>query len=228
VTKYSPYGAELENKDALNRYSAAQYGYAYKLPMAVASNSKYQQIGFEGFEEKKTETVNKHFGFANDKLNIVSNQSHTGKNSLKVAKGTSSIMSRNLHPTVQTIEEAKCPVKVEVPVDYFLYFDWAESYSFASSPCLKYRLAFSFWMSKGPYGTGVPGKYLYLEYYVNNNWNIYETFYTNESGFVSEEIITDNCSFSPSYKFRIAYYDDYYGSPNGIFSDELYFNHTGL
>ncbi|WP_431244386.1 hypothetical protein ACQ9BO_08750 [Flavobacterium sp. P21] len=53
VSQYSPYGAELENKDALDRYSAAQYGYMYKLPMAVASNSKYQQIGYEGFEEKK-------------------------------------------------------------------------------------------------------------------------------------------------------------------------------
>lgn len=126
VTKYSPYGAELENKDALERYSAAQYGYAYKLPMAVASNSKYQQMGFEGFEEKKTETTNKHFGFANDKLNIVSNQSHTGKNSLKVAKGTSSIMSRNLSPTVQTIGEAKCPFVVEKT--YKIAIDQGEFY----------------------------------------------------------------------------------------------------
>jgi hypothetical protein len=51
ITLYSPYGTELENKDALNRYSAAQYGYNYTLPMAVASNSKYSQMGFEGFEE---------------------------------------------------------------------------------------------------------------------------------------------------------------------------------
>lgn len=108
VTKYSPYGAELENKDALERYSAAQYGYAYKLPMAVASNSKYQQIGYEGFEEKKTETLKKHFEFANDKDNIDSNQSHTGKNSLKVAKGSSSSMYRNLYPAIETIGEAKC------------------------------------------------------------------------------------------------------------------------
>ena len=125
VTKYSPYGAELENKDALCRYSAAQYGYMYKLPMAVASNSKYQQMGFDGFEEKKTETTKKHFGFANDKLNIVSSQSHTGRNSLKVAKGTSGIMSRNLSPTVETIGEAKCPVaktyKIEIDPGEFYY-----------------------------------------------------------------------------------------------------------
>jgi hypothetical protein len=119
VTKYSPYGAELENKDALERYSAAQYGYVYKLPMAVASNAKYRQMGYEGFEEKKTETLKKHFEFANDKDNIDSNQSHTGKNSLKVAKGSSSSMYRNLYPTIETIGEAKCPA---IPADRTYYF----------------------------------------------------------------------------------------------------------
>ncbi len=109
VSQYSPYGAELENKDALDRYSAAQYGYGYKLPMAVASNAKYKQIGYEGFEEKKAETTKKHFGFANDKINIVSSQSHTGRNSLKVAKGSSSTMTRNLYATIKNTEEAKCP-----------------------------------------------------------------------------------------------------------------------
>ena len=51
VTQYSPYGAELENKDALNRYSSAIYGYGYTLPTAVASNNKYQDIAYEGFED---------------------------------------------------------------------------------------------------------------------------------------------------------------------------------
>src|SRR5690606_34736530 len=37
VTKHNPYGVEIENKDALNRYSSAQYGYGYKLPIAVSS-----------------------------------------------------------------------------------------------------------------------------------------------------------------------------------------------
>ncbi|WP_299883445.1 hypothetical protein [uncultured Lacinutrix sp.] len=50
VTKYSAYGAELENKDALNRYSAAQYDYNNKFPVAVASNSQYKEMGYNGFE----------------------------------------------------------------------------------------------------------------------------------------------------------------------------------
>ncbi|MBF4508758.1 hypothetical protein IRZ83_18960 [Flavobacterium sp. JLP] len=135
VTKYSPYGAELENKDALERYSAAQYGYMYKLPMAVASNSKYQQIGYEGFEEKKTVTTKKHFGFANDKLNIDSNQSHTGKNSLKVSKGTSSTMTRNLFASIPKIDEAKCPaVVVNPPVTQNYQIDLWYMENHTSSP----------------------------------------------------------------------------------------------
>ena len=107
VTKHSPYGAELENKDALNRYSTAQYGYRYTLPMAVASNSKYQQMGFEGFEEAKTNTADKHFAFNQGNLN--QSQSHTGKYSLKVNKGQSAYLLKLLKPTVRTITAATCP-----------------------------------------------------------------------------------------------------------------------
>src|SRR5690606_8803002 len=39
VTKYSPYGYELENKDRLGRHSAAQYDYNNNLPTAVAKNA---------------------------------------------------------------------------------------------------------------------------------------------------------------------------------------------
>jgi len=85
VTKYSPHGVELENKDALNRYSTAQYGYNYSLPMAVASNSKYEQIGFEGFED--TNLFEKHFGFDIDRTMISETQSHTGRKSIKVMNG---------------------------------------------------------------------------------------------------------------------------------------------
>ena len=61
VTRYSPYGFELENKDALNRYSSAQYGYDNTLPVAIASNTQYREIAFDGFEDHKAvklQTVN--------------------------------------------------------------------------------------------------------------------------------------------------------------------------
>tara|TARA_B110000967_G_scaffold208545_1_gene261119 strand:- start:3533 stop:5896 length:2364 start_codon:yes stop_codon:yes gene_type:complete len=51
VTEYSPFGMELENKDPLGRYSSALYGYAKTLPVAVASNTRYRELWYEGFEE---------------------------------------------------------------------------------------------------------------------------------------------------------------------------------
>jgi hypothetical protein len=107
VSKYSPYGVELENKDALNRHSAAQYGYNYTLPMAVASNSKYEQIGFEGFEE--SDISDKHFGFDIDRNAISGNQSHTGKKSIKVLHGEKVKLTNSLRePVIETIT-SPCP-----------------------------------------------------------------------------------------------------------------------
>lgn len=53
VTKWSPWGFELENKDAVGNYTAAQYGYNEQLPVALAQNARQHQILFEGFEDYK-------------------------------------------------------------------------------------------------------------------------------------------------------------------------------
>ncbi|WP_452223463.1 hypothetical protein [Lacinutrix chionoecetis] len=108
VTRYSPYGAELENKDALNRYSAAQYGYRYTLPTAVGSNTKYQELAFDGFEDydytpdisgTSTEPVNAHFGFNDELTNeiiITEKTSHTGRSSLMVPRNRNVSLLKNL------------------------------------------------------------------------------------------------------------------------------------
>lgn len=102
VTQYSPYGMELENRDALGRYSAAQYGYGYTLPVAVSSNSSYAEMGFDGFEdydEGTTGSVESHFGFHDlpDIITSISNKhSHTGSKSIKVNPGTNLILRKNL------------------------------------------------------------------------------------------------------------------------------------
>lgn len=96
VTKYSPFGVELENKDALNRYSTAQYGYKYTLPTAVVSNSKYAQMGNENFESD-----NPHFNFLGDpNVDYSNSQSHTGHKSVKVLNGNHTTLNRNLFPKV--------------------------------------------------------------------------------------------------------------------------------
>ncbi|MGK4569026.1 hypothetical protein [Flavobacterium sp. 3HN19-14] len=92
VTKFSPYGAELENRDALHRHSAAQYGYDYKLPVAVASNSRYDEMGFDGFEDYSVEELllpqKRHFNlYKPGQGNITSNAAHTGKKSLVLYPG---------------------------------------------------------------------------------------------------------------------------------------------
>jgi hypothetical protein len=48
---YSPWGAEIENKNALNITSSAQFGFGHKLPTAVASNSEHNTFMYEGFED---------------------------------------------------------------------------------------------------------------------------------------------------------------------------------
>jgi hypothetical protein len=102
ITMVSPYGVELENMDALKRYSSAQYGYRYTLPMAVVSNAKYREIGFDGFEDydpmnillNQPASLKPHFGFSQgvyDKGNaiITDKKSHTGNNSVAVYPGHS-------------------------------------------------------------------------------------------------------------------------------------------
>lgn len=97
ITYFNDKGLELENKDALNRYSAAQFGYLQSVPVAVASNAQYREIGYDGFEDygfelscKAFDSCNAggHFNFSkylnNSSVSLSGQQAHTGKYSLKV------------------------------------------------------------------------------------------------------------------------------------------------
>ncbi|EDM35224.1 hypothetical protein PBAL39_13367 [Pedobacter sp. BAL39] len=53
VTLYDRYGQELENKDALGRYSAANFDFNGELPAAVASNAMNREIYTNSFEDFK-------------------------------------------------------------------------------------------------------------------------------------------------------------------------------
>jgi hypothetical protein len=93
VTYFNSKGTEIENKDALNRYSSALFGYLESLPVAVASNSRYREIAYDGFEDYNfsldcfnTDTCNSgHFNFKNRmgaSASLSSQYAHTGKYSL--------------------------------------------------------------------------------------------------------------------------------------------------
>jgi hypothetical protein len=97
ATKYSPYGYDLENKDALERYSAAQYGYMQTMPVAVSSNSKYKQAANESFEYNELDFCpDDHFGYnqyktstfgspsASNNFTRIQKYAHTGRRSIKV------------------------------------------------------------------------------------------------------------------------------------------------
>ena len=97
VTKYSPFGMELENKDAIKRYSSAQYGYSNKFPIAVGANTRYRQIGFDGFEDYgfNTPTTTYHFGYYGVSVGARSNvTSHTGKYSYMIPSNQRATMNK--------------------------------------------------------------------------------------------------------------------------------------
>lgn len=50
MTQYNPYGYDVENKNALDIYSAELYGYNQSVVTAVGANTEYQEFGYDGFE----------------------------------------------------------------------------------------------------------------------------------------------------------------------------------
>ena len=94
-------GNEIENVDALNRYSAALFGYQQSVATAVASNARFNEIAFDGFEDyafslqSTNPTVTcppkKHFDFGiTDGINgtggaVSTTQAHSGKYSYKLS-----------------------------------------------------------------------------------------------------------------------------------------------
>jgi len=104
---YNKKGYEIENYDPLGRYNAGLYGYDQTLPVAVAQNSKYREILFDGFEDYNYKTK-QCLTCANDKeidfvknysgVSVDSTQSHTGNYSMKVAAGSEGDFTANVMP----------------------------------------------------------------------------------------------------------------------------------
>ncbi len=103
--------------DALNRFSSAQYGYNYTFPTAVASNSKYAQIGYDGFEDYEYDFGgqsifrNAHFGFpsADSRDSSISDEdAHTGRYSIKVFGGKEASLQANLAAGTYEAPQPEC------------------------------------------------------------------------------------------------------------------------
>lgn len=104
VTQYSPFGAELENRDALGRHSAAQYGYNFTLPTAVVSNSRYRHMGSDNFEDYEfLNTDEAHFSYkeiveqdGEGGIETSTDQAHTGSVSLLVDQQNAASLPKEL------------------------------------------------------------------------------------------------------------------------------------
>ncbi|HTB06439.1 MAG TPA: hypothetical protein VK806_05745 [Bacteroidia bacterium] len=97
VTDFNPYGQEIEDKDALGRYSSATFGYNQTLPTAVAANSEYQEMGFDGFEDYGFKgCADNHLDVNRSAVTVDSTQAHTGWHSLLVSSGNPVIIGGQL------------------------------------------------------------------------------------------------------------------------------------
>lgn len=119
ITKYTPFGNEVENRDALNRYSCAVFGYNNTLPLLVASNSRHQNVGYDGFEDYDYITDDcrqLHFSFSG--ATVVGtpakdrNQAHTGLYSMQIPTSSSLTMIRQLAPGLTNKSAITCPYTI--------------------------------------------------------------------------------------------------------------------
>lgn len=99
ATRFNSKGMELETKDALGIYTAAQYGYRKTLPLAIANNSRYGEMVYEGFEDDGYDDIlsnsqynceEEYIDFGSLEGSTIGNASeygitaHTGKRVLKI------------------------------------------------------------------------------------------------------------------------------------------------
>lgn len=115
VTEFNPFGQELENRDALGRFSAATFGFNQTMATAVAANSQYKQVGFDSFEDYGFSVcADNHFKFNPNTININSDESHTGYKSIKVPSGTSVTLEKQIDTCWV---QGACNLEVEVTQD---------------------------------------------------------------------------------------------------------------
>jgi hypothetical protein len=113
VTLYDKYGQQLENKDALGRYSAAKFDFYGELPSAVASNAMNREIYAGSFEDNKfrpgsanADTCNSSGEFYNTsgvsiRHLIDSTQSHSGNYCAVIPSGDGVVLNTLVHNVQQ-------------------------------------------------------------------------------------------------------------------------------
>ena len=125
MTKYSPYGFNLETRNALNIHSANLIGYEHSLVLASAQNARHFEIGCENFEEKPSGSAyvqgsgNLVFTPISGSLTM-ENEGHTGNRALR---GTAQI-SLPVVTSPSSFEDQES-IAVQRSKEYVLSF-WAK------------------------------------------------------------------------------------------------------
>jgi hypothetical protein len=104
ITLYDKYGQELENKDALGRYSAASFDFNGQVAAAVASNAMNREIYVNSFEDTKFRTTNdatisgEFINASSGGINSITNGSlsHSGNYSLNL-NSTGIVLNTSIH-----------------------------------------------------------------------------------------------------------------------------------
>jgi hypothetical protein len=108
IVEFNPFGGQIEERDALGRYASQTFGYNQTLVTANASNSRYQEIGFDAFEDYDYSVcADNHFKFPG--VTLDTNQFHTGRTSLKVTSGSPITM----HKDIISCEKDTCDLDLE-------------------------------------------------------------------------------------------------------------------
>lgn len=119
LTKTNSHGQELETKDALNRYTAGQYGFEKNLPLAITQNARNGESFNESFEDYKyNEQMNipntgscdstRYISFNGLNGSIINtdtsiNKAHSGKYDLLITGNTQLIKPLAVKPGIQDV-----------------------------------------------------------------------------------------------------------------------------
>ncbi len=170
MTYFNSKGLELENKDALNRYSSALFGYLESMPVGVASNAQYREIAYDGFEDygfglQCADTScpsESHFNFKSllngSTIDTTTLKAHSGKYSLKlngVATLTKTVYSGN-SPALYSFDNSG------------RYILGANELAKGFSPIPGKKYILSFWVHDGSPRTATTG----IGVHVNNGSNL--------------------------------------------------------
>jgi hypothetical protein len=109
ITLYDKYGQELENVDALNRYSAAKFDFNGQFPSVVANNARNREIYHTTFEDivnnnQLNSCISDNYFQSTDSFlgADISQDSHTGNNSAIFKAGKTYVLKVKKYPASLT------------------------------------------------------------------------------------------------------------------------------